>query len=185
MARKIIIPIILALVVSLAFSSVGYAANDRLKFIYHEKGSVMSVDVANLYFRMSTQLGARRIYVGTNTVFQGIASNLSQLTPWMVVNVRAKLLPDGKFLALGINTIRIEPIYTIEGQVTAVHFGTFTVLGSDQISYTFVVKAKTTFSGHGVTNFRELRSLMLVSVKYIKTGKGNLQAQEVLVLSKK
>jgi hypothetical protein len=104
----------------------------------------------------------------------------------MVVNVRARLLSDGEYQALDVNVIRTEQEFTTDGQITVYpHSLTFSILGSDGQTNTFLVKAKTLFSGHGVSSANQLRPGMQVRVTYLITSNGKLRALDVIVINKK
>jgi hypothetical protein len=183
MVKKIFVPVILALIAALAFSNVVYAANKPSAHVYHIKGSVVGVNTYAMTIRVATPQGKLTINLDSHTVYKGIISSLSELTPGMVVNVRAKLLPNHEYLAEVVNALRSEKILQIDGQVTSIslHAMTFTILGTDGNTYTFLVKAKTTFKGHRVTNLSGLRTGMQVTISYMVMSDGRLRAVNVAV----
>jgi hypothetical protein len=91
--------VILSLVAALAFSNVAYAANKPSAHVYHIKGSVVGVNTYAMTIRVATPQGKLTINLDSHTVYKGIISCLSELTPGMVVNVCAKLLPNHEYLA--------------------------------------------------------------------------------------
>lgn len=184
MYRRIFIPVVLALVAALAFSGVGYAANDRLKPIYHINGTIINVDPAALTIDIHTTQGDHRVHLEANTVYRGNVSSMAGLTQWMVVKVTAKLV-DGRYQAKIVKVTGYKEIFSVSGQVTAIQGKNFTILATDGNAFTIVVKAKTRFSGYSVKKINQLRPGMQVDVSYVVMTGGKLRAETVLVVDRK
>jgi len=183
MYKKLIIPLILALVTTMSFSSVAYAANkpDSTSYVRYV-GTILSVDTSALTIRLATLKGqSLTIHVDSNTVYRGLAGSLADLAPSMYVNVRAKQLPNGSYLAVLVNALKKQVVLRVTGQVTHVYSSSFSILGTDGNTYTFDVTAKTSFSGFDVTDLTELQVGMKVKVGYLNMGNGILRALTVTV----
>jgi sulfur carrier protein ThiS len=185
MVKKLFVPVILALVAALALSQAAFASSKTNTRVLHINGSISSVDLTTSTIRVETSAGKRTVHLDENTTYRGIASSLADLTPWMVVKVAAKLLPNGDFLGVTVNAIKIEVVSTVYGQVTTLTPKTFTILGTDGSVYTFQVKAKTSFSGFAVKRLSQVHPGMRVKVAYTDMSNGNRRALNVTILGLK
>jgi Domain of unknown function (DUF5666) len=181
--KKISVPLILALVATLLFSNVAYAAPSAPDASSARRiGTVTSVNTADNTFKLSTtRNGHPTIHVDLNTIFRGLVSSLAGLEPSMYVNVQVKQISGGEYLAVVVNALRRTVTGHISGSVTGIHTTSFDILGSDGITYTFDVTSKTTFSGLGVVDFDGLALGMKVKVAYTNMGNGILRATNVVV----
>src|SRR5512135_1008318 len=96
--KKISVPLILALVATLVFSSVAYAAPSAPDASSLRRiGTVTSVNTADNTFKLSTNRnGHPTIHVDSSTVFRGLVSSLAGLEPSMYVNVQVKQISGGE-----------------------------------------------------------------------------------------
>jgi hypothetical protein len=184
--KKILVPLILALVTTLAFGNVAYAADSASSTSYTRYiGTVLSVDTAARTIHIATNKGQRlTIHVDNNTVYRGKAINLADLAPSMYVNVKTKQTANGQYLAVLVNALNKKASSKLTGQVAAVQASSFSVLGTDGSTYTFQVTSKTSFSGFGVVDISGLSAGMKVKVTYVNMGNGILRATNVVVTQK-
>jgi hypothetical protein len=181
MFKKVLVPIILALVIALPFSGVAYAAG--MPGITSHTGKVLSVDLALNTFKFQTGAGAKlTIHVDSSTVYTGAISGLAAIAPNAAAKVSYRTLASGEYMATRI-LVRPETreLDYINGKVTAINAGSFILKGDNGITYTFHVLASTRFQGQGVPHFRELKDGMIVRVTYRDLGKGVFNAVDILV----
>ncbi len=183
MYKKIIVPLILALVTTMAFSNVAYAATSAPSTAtVRNVGTITSVDAAAGSFKLATIKGQHlTIHVNSNTVYRGRVSSFAGLAPSMYANVQTTQLSNGSYLAVVVNVLKQHISQKVTGQVTKVLTSFFTILGTDGKTYTFDVTGKTTFSGFGVTILGDLLVGMKVKVTYLDMGNGVFRAQNVVV----
>ncbi len=189
MYKKLLIPLTLALVAALGFSSVAisgvaYAASAsaaRLRFT----GTIVSVIPAAQRFTIEeTNTGAQIIFrVAEGTVYKGLAGSISALKPAMRVVVIANQHQKGTYQALSVNVTRLTFNGNISGTVTTIATKSFTLQGTNGVMYTFRVNKGTKFTGLGVTTFAGLKTGMSVHVDFTDLKSGILRATDVEVRS--
>ncbi len=182
MYKKFVIPVILALVTTLAFSNVAYAASSTTTAsLTRSIGTVLSVDTAANTFRLATTQGTHlTVHVDASTIYRGLVSSFGGLNPSMYVNVQTRL-DHGEQLAVVVNALRQKVTGHITGEVVALHSSSFDILGTNGKPYTFDVTSKTVFSGLDVVDFSGLALGMKVKVAYTDMGSGVLRAVNVVV----
>jgi RecJ-like exonuclease len=179
MNKKLFVPMALALIASLLFSNVAFAASDASTTRY--VGTILSVDAANMTFKIANNKGGSpTIHVDSNTVYRGQASSFADLAASQYVNVTVTKT-SGSNVAKIVNVLKAQKIVKITGKITAIDTSAFTILGSDGNTYILQVTAKTAFSGKGVVDFSGLVTGMTVKVTYRDMGNGILRAQTVEV----
>jgi Domain of unknown function (DUF5666) len=181
MLKKVYLPVILALVIALSFSSVAYAASlpaGRTRLV----GTVLNVISFEKTLQIETTAGVRLIIrVDDTTQFKGLAGSLADLRPAMYVKIVAVPHLNGMYHALSIDVLKQTFKGTVEGTVTSVSKPYFTIQGTDGKTYDFRVVPKTAFRGSGVTSLKELSAGMAVTVKYTDLKTGLLRAVDVVV----
>jgi hypothetical protein len=183
MFKKVYVPLILALVVALGFSSVAYAASPIPAGAVRRVGTVLSLDKTANTFKLDTLSGGRyTIHVNSSTIYVGI-SGLAGLKASDRVNVEARMLSDGSWMAERVKVIplALEQLKQ-HGVVTAMGKSSFTIMNSQNESYTFKVSSKTHFSGQNVPHLRDLKLGMAVTVTFRGEGTKSLQALDVFVV---
>ena len=108
MYKKLVIPLILALVTTLDFSNVAFAASESVAgSVVRNVGTIVQVNGAAGTFKLDTIKGQRlTIHVDSSTVYRGQASGFSSLTTSMYVNVQARKLSNGTYLGVVVNALR-------------------------------------------------------------------------------
>jgi hypothetical protein len=182
MFKKVLVPLILALVVALPFSGVAYAATNAVG-VTRYVGTIISVNSTLDNFKIDMGSGMKRIiHVDSATIYAGQLKNFASLKPSMYVNVEYRMLESGEIVATHI-LVRPLPMTDlfVNGHVISKGMSSFTLKGNNGMTYTFWVTSKTEFSGVGVSHFRELTAGMAVRVEYRNLGKGNLDVLRVTV----
>ena len=179
MFKKVLIPIILAMVVALPFGSVAYAANTMPGTMRHV-GTILWVNQANNVFKFDTEGNVRMtIHVDNATVYRDV-SGLAGLQASEFANIELKQLDNGEYVATHIYVYQpVQLVNNVNGLVTSVSASSFTLIGDNGISYVFQVNSQSAFSGYGVAHFRELAAGMPVRVTYRDMGSGILLVQQV------
>lgn len=80
-----------------------------------------------------------------------------------------------------VNVLKQHVSKTVTGQVMKVLTSSFTILGTDGVTYNFAITAKTAFSGYGVTALSDLGVGTNVKVSYLDMGNGIYRAKTVVV----
>jgi hypothetical protein len=185
MYKKIIVPLILALVAGLTLSNVAYAATDASTASFHRVGTILSVDTAAQIIKIATNNGERLVFhVYDSTNYRGKISSFSELASGMYVHVTATTLSDGSNLALKVNVLKVVVKAKVTGKITSSDASSFTITGNDGNSYTFQIAAKMTVSGNGIANYKGLETGMKVRVTYTNLGIAGLRAMDINVLKK-
>jgi hypothetical protein len=184
MYKKIVVPLILALVAALTFSNVAYAAADATSYV-RRVGTIISIDTAAETFKIALNNGTKVVvHTNSDTAVRGKASSVSELATGMYVNVTADTLSNGHYLAVKVNVLKVVAKAKVTGWVTAVDASSFTIKGKDGNTYTFQVTGNTTVSGKGVTSYSGLDTGMKVRITYSDLGDAGLRATAIVVLKK-
>jgi hypothetical protein len=184
MYKKLIIPVILALVATMAFSNVAFAASSAIEgYSYgRQVGTIINVDTAASTIKLANNKGQKvTIHLDANNLYRGKASSQTDLATGMYINVKTKQLTGGVLLAASVNALKTQVTSKIIGVITAKHASSVTIKASDGNTYTYEITSRTTFSGHGVTNFAGLSVGMKIKVTYTDLSDGVLRATSVVV----
>lgn len=181
MFKKVLVPIILALVIALPFGGVAYAANTEPGTM-RSVGTVLWVNQANGVFKFDTEGNVHMtIHVDNGTIYRDV-SGLAGLQASDYANIEFRQLDNGEYEATHIYVYQpVQLQMFINGIVTSVGPYSFTLIGDNGMSYTFQVNSSSTFSGYGVAHFRELADGMAIRVTFRDMGSGVLMAQQVVL----
>ncbi len=185
MYKKIYVPLVLALVAALAFSSVAFAKSPLPAGVVHRVGNIISVDMAASTFKFDTLSGLHyTIHVNSSTIYLG-AAGLAGLKASDRVNLEVRQLSIGSWTAERVRVIPMA-IETLKehGVVTGVTATTFTIQTRENEVYTYQVTSKTTFGGLDVPHLRELKVGMDVTVSFRGASTAILQAMHVFITRK-
>lgn len=181
MFKKVLVPIILAMVIALPFGGVAYAANTQPGTM-RAVGTVLWVNQANGVFKFDTEGNNNiTIHVDTGTVYRDV-SGFAGLQATDYANIEFRQLDNGEYIATHIYVYQpVQLQMFVNGIVTSVGPYSFTLIGDNGISYTFQVDANSSFSGYGVAHFRELAAGMPIRVTFRDMGSGVYMTQQVVL----
>jgi hypothetical protein len=183
MYKKLLIPLILALVAALVVGGVAYAASPLPAGMVYRVGKVLSVEMATNTFKFETLSGVRyTIHVNSSMVYIGI-SGLEGLLDMDRLNLETRMLSNGTWYAERVRAIpeSLEQ-YKEHGTVIGVSADSFSIMDSKNQTFVFMVTSKTRFSGQDVPHLRELKLGMAVTVTFKGEGTKMLQALNVHVV---
>ncbi len=176
MSKKILVPLVLALVAALAFSGIAFAKSKLPAGDVRRVGEVLSVNMAGNSFRFATNTGARYdFHVTSSTMYIGF-SGLSALKADNRLNLEVKRLSDGAWTVVqakllpDMNETEAREGTRIHGVVVGITASTITIRTRTNETFIFDITSKTHFSGHGVPHLRELKLGDAVTVNFRRSG---------------
>ena len=181
MIKKIYVPMVLALVAALAFSSVAFAKSALPAGVVRRVGDVISVNLADNTIKINNLSGVHyTLHVTSATIYRGI-SGLAALKRDDRLSMEVKQLSDGSWTADRVKLITENENVKDHGIVTNITASSFTIMNSLKQSFTFQVTSTTLFSGHNVPHLRDLQLGMAVTVTFQKIGT-MMYAKDVVVI---
>jgi hypothetical protein len=150
MLKKVLLPLLAAVLVAVSFSGTAHAAEEDPPGAVHTRGEVIAVDTAVGKFRIENRDGeVWTFFVNENTHFRGKAQNLEGLQVGWKVGVRAREDDNEKLLAVLVISGDPEDIIRFRGLVTDVNTaaGKFTVEKPDGEKQTIFVDERTRYGG--------------------------------------
>ena len=150
MLKKVLLPLIAAVLIAVSFSGTVYAAEKDPQEVVHVRGEVIGVEKGAGTFLVKTHDGEERtFFVNENTHFRGKAQSLDELEVGWKVGVRAREDEDGKLQAVLVISGDPEDFIRFRGLVTDVNTsaGKFTIEKPDGEKLTIFVDEGTRYGG--------------------------------------
>ena len=159
MIKKVILPLLAAVLITVSFNGKAFAAEDDQPEIINAKGEVIEVDHAAGKFRLKTREGELlSLFTDENTHYRGKVENLDDLQVGWKAGVRARVDENGKNWAVLVIAGDGSEIIKARGEVTQVDptAGKFRIKNPEGNIMTFFVDENTSYTGQ-ITGLEELQ----------------------------
>ncbi len=177
MFKKVVLPLIAAILIAVTFSGTALAAEDDHPELLKARGEVIAVDPAAGKFLIEKNDGTvLTFFVNGDTTFRGLESLEEMQVGWKA-GVAAQEGEGGKLWAVLVIAGDTSDILHVRGRVTDVNTsaGKFSIETSDGTELRFFVDEKTRYGGQ-ISTLEELEVGMGAGVAYTEHSEGKLIA---------
>jgi len=177
MFKKVVLPLIAAILLAATLSGTALAAEGDHPELIKARGEVIAVDPAAGKFQIEKNDGTvLTFFVNEETTFRGLESLDEMVVGWKA-GVTAREREDGKLWAVLVIAGDTSDINHVRGKVIDVNTsaGKFSIETPDGIEMRFFVDEKTRYGGQ-ISSLEELEEGMVAGVAYTEHSEGKLIA---------